>query len=128
MTNPTPDKDQPVDEQLNQMVIDSLQSKFGIKPRILGWEEVHVPTLKKLLKRYIQAECNRALAAQRQALRDEVMGEIKEQLETAQKNLDYQTHETHNENLIREWQGTVQGIRFCEEAISTIFEGKEPKT
>lgn len=41
---------------------------------------------------------------------------LEEQKSAAEKSLNYQVDKTGNQNLIREWTGTVQGIQFCIDA------------
>jgi hypothetical protein len=45
---------------------------------------------------------------------------LNQQLEAAEKNLAYQVEKTGNQNLIREWQGTIQGIKFCIDAFAAL--------
>lgn len=54
-----------------------------------------------------------------------------EQHKAANKNMQYQIENTGNENLIKNWAGSVQGIKFCIDTLDDMAtlrqQDKEPK-
>lgn len=66
----------------------------------------------------MQAEFKKDILAwhQQQTTKD-MLALVDEQLEAAKENLAYHEVKTKNQNLIREWSGTVFGIKLIYEAI-----------